>query len=429
MRWLLAQTNAVERVPGGHVGEDYFVADFEALENFDGVDGTLAELDVDADGFRAVVDQLEQTDGAVRLAVNGAADEENVLEIFEFDGAIDAEIGAGAKRERLDDLDVDGDGAIYHGRVDAGNPTVDDAVARVDGSGLADGDILGLGFGDFDFGLEMLGIGDAGEIRARNNVLADLDGDELKNALNAGANVKGIEFAAFEVIEGALLIDFRLLRLNTGARGFLGILGAVILELGADGELLDLHTRKLLGDLGAEALGTEFRVHFVLDFGLFEFAANGCGGGFLVEKLAVDLDLETFEVGLSSLELIFGVEGFALENGVAELQDDAVWLNDGAGIQNLAIDARIGLRGDPADVLRDEGAEAMDFTEHGAAFYVVGPDGAFVDGGSGGTEMGDAVGDAGDGNDDDAGIEDAADSFGVGVGWSLNVHRDAFIHS
>jgi len=37
--------------------------------------------------------------------------------------------------------------------------------------------------------------------------------------------------------------------------------------------------------------------------------------------------------------LIFGVESFALEDGVAEFEDDAVWLNDGAGMQNYAIDA------------------------------------------------------------------------------------------
>ena len=71
--------------------------------------------------------------------MNGAADEENVFEVFEFDGAIDAEVGARTERERIGDLDVDGDGAVLDGGVDAGDETFDDAVAGVDGGGLADG--------------------------------------------------------------------------------------------------------------------------------------------------------------------------------------------------------------------------------------------------------------------------------------------------
>ena len=58
--------------------------------------------------------------------------------------------------------DVDGDGAVLDGGIDAGDLTLDDAVAGVDRSSQPDGDILRLGFGDFDFGLEVLGIGDAG---------------------------------------------------------------------------------------------------------------------------------------------------------------------------------------------------------------------------------------------------------------------------
>ena len=115
-------------------------------------------------------------------------------------------------------------------------------------------DVLGLSFGDFDFGFETLGIGDAGEVGAGSDVLADFDGDDLKNALDAGANVEGIEFAVLEVVESALLIDFGLLRLNTGAGGVLGVLGAVFFELGADGELLFLYSGELLGDVRADAL-------------------------------------------------------------------------------------------------------------------------------------------------------------------------------
>src|SRR5208283_5923259 len=56
----LTQPNAVEStLPGGHVGENDFVSNLEALEDFDGVDRSLAELDVDAHGLRAVIHEFE----------------------------------------------------------------------------------------------------------------------------------------------------------------------------------------------------------------------------------------------------------------------------------------------------------------------------------------------------------------------------------
>ena len=94
--------------------------------------------------------------------MNGAADVEDVFEILEFDGAIDAEIGARAVWERFGEQDVDGDGAVLDGGIDAGDPALDDAVAGVDGGRLANRDVSGLGFGDFDFGLQVLGVGNAG---------------------------------------------------------------------------------------------------------------------------------------------------------------------------------------------------------------------------------------------------------------------------
>ena len=297
-----------------------------------------------------------------------------------------------------------------------------DTVAGVHGGGLADGDVLGLGFGDFDFGLEALGIGDAGEVGTGSDVLADLDGNELEDTLDTGANVEGVEFAFLEIVKGALLIDLGLLSLDACTRGVLGVLGTVVFQLDTNGELFFLYPRELLSDLGADALGAELGVHFVLDFGLLILTANGGGSGFLVEELAVDSDLETFEVGLGGLELVFRVQRFALENGIAELKDDAVRLNDGAGIEKLTIDTRIGLRGDPANVFGDEGADAANVANHGATFDFVSPDGGFVDGRSGGAKAGDTEGDTGERDDGDGDIEDAPDFLGVGVGWSLYVH-------
>ena len=319
-------------------------------------------------------------------------------------------------------MDVDGDGAVLDGGINAGDQAFYDAVAGVNGGRLAGDDVFGLGFWNFDLGFEALGIGDAGEVLAGLDVLADFDGNDLENSADACANVEGIELAFLEIVESTLLIDFGLLRLDASAGGVFRVFGAIIFELGAHGELLFLNAGELLCDVCANALLAKLYVDFVLNFGLLVFAANRSGGGFLVEEIAVDGDLEAFEIGLCGFELIFGIEGFALENGIAEFDDDAIGLDDGARVENDFIDARIGLRGDPLDIFGDEGADAANVADHGPALDLVGPDGGLIDGGRGGTKTRDAEGDAGEKDGGDTSVEDATYFFGACVRWSLYVH-------
>ena len=91
---------------------------------------------------------------------------------------------------------------------------------------------------------------------------------------------------------------------------------------------------------------------------------------------------------------------------------------------------RFGLRGnrfarESTDVFGDEGANATNVADHGAALDLVGPDGGFIDGGSGRAKTRDAEGDASQGDDGNGHIHDAADFLGVCVGWSLDVHSVA----
>ena len=72
----------------------------------------------------------------------------------------------------------------------------DDAVARVDFGLLAELDVLGLGFRDLDFRLEAARVGDAGEVGARRDLLADFDRHELQHAVEAGADLELVAAAA-----------------------------------------------------------------------------------------------------------------------------------------------------------------------------------------------------------------------------------------
>ena len=71
------------------------------------------------DRFGVVRRQLEQADGAVGLAMHGPADVEHVFQVFELDGAVDAEVGSRAQRQRVVDADVDGNGAVHNRGIDA----------------------------------------------------------------------------------------------------------------------------------------------------------------------------------------------------------------------------------------------------------------------------------------------------------------------
>src|SRR6516164_2038654 len=86
------QTNAIVGIPIAHIGKDDHVARVEALQYLNRVDRSAAKLDIDANCFRAVTGELEKADSGFGLAMNRPADIEHVLEIFEFDGAVDSEI-------------------------------------------------------------------------------------------------------------------------------------------------------------------------------------------------------------------------------------------------------------------------------------------------------------------------------------------------
>src|SRR6516162_10461646 len=104
-----AQTNAIVRIPIAHIGKNNHVARVQPLEDLHRVDGGASQLDVDPHGVRTVAGKFEQADGGFRLAVHRPADVENVLQIFQFDGAVHGEIGARTSGKQAGELHVHGD--------------------------------------------------------------------------------------------------------------------------------------------------------------------------------------------------------------------------------------------------------------------------------------------------------------------------------
>ena len=98
MRLLLLKTNAVVTIPSGHVRQDDLITGLQPFKDLDGGDRTLTEFNRNAHRMGSVLDQLEQCDGPLLLTENRTTNMDHVLEVFELDGSIDAQVGSDAFR-------------------------------------------------------------------------------------------------------------------------------------------------------------------------------------------------------------------------------------------------------------------------------------------------------------------------------------------
>src|ERR1035438_1362580 len=129
---VLVEFDSVICVPLGHVGKNDAVAGLEALDDLDCADGASAELDLGAEGPGAVRRQLEDADRAVLVPECGPANKDHVVQVLQFDRAVDRQIRPGSLGQRPGEGHVDGDRAVRHRRIDPRNQSGDDAVMGVD---------------------------------------------------------------------------------------------------------------------------------------------------------------------------------------------------------------------------------------------------------------------------------------------------------
>ena len=148
----------------------------------------------------AVGRQLEQAHRAPRLTEGRPPDVQHVVESLDLDGAVHREIRPGAARERAAERHVHGHGAVLHRGIDADDFASRDAVPGVDGGGLSDGDVLGLGLGNAQHRLEPPGLHDARQRGAALGPLPHLERELLQNALSAGHDHHRAHPTALELI-------------------------------------------------------------------------------------------------------------------------------------------------------------------------------------------------------------------------------------
>src|SRR5262245_30463497 len=144
--WLL-EADAVDGVPGRHVGQNDLVARRQAFEHLDAVGRAAAVEDGDPGGGVAVDAELEKAGASLGLARGRPGDGEGVLDVLDLDGAVDREVGAGAARQLAFEGHVHQHGAFGDRGVDAHHLAGHLAVAGVDQGGQAEGHVARLGLG------------------------------------------------------------------------------------------------------------------------------------------------------------------------------------------------------------------------------------------------------------------------------------------
>jgi len=394
----LVETNLVRCVVPGHIRKDDAIPLMKSTENLYLGHRSLTDLHLDPSGGLAVGVNAEEADGAVRVAECRAPHMEHVVELLDVDRAVDAEIGNRAGRERPIEGYVNGARSVQYGGINAGNVAGNDAVVGVDFGGLAELDVVGLGFGDLQGGLELIGDDDLGDGGAGGDMLTDGDGsgERGQHTGDAGRDLKS---GFLILIEGELipgLVDFGLLGGELNLDGVLLHLKLLETDLVLGGELGGGALCLIVGQSADDAQLVELLVGIGGEFGLAILGIDLGSGGLGAHEGVLERGLQVAVVGLGTLDGELSVEELLLEFGVGEDHDDRVRLDHGAGQDMDGNHGGIGLRRDEADAFLagNQGAEAADLNDHVAALDGLGPDGAGVDGGDGRLEAHDAPGGA-----------------------------------
>src|ERR1700729_720121 len=114
------------------------------LQNLDRIYRCAANLDRNAHRPFTVRIQFEESNGALLVAERRPAYVNHIFQSFQVDRAVDAQVFPRTIRYIANQLYVDSDGSIYHGRIDPRDYAVGQAVVGVDGGRLPQLDIACL---------------------------------------------------------------------------------------------------------------------------------------------------------------------------------------------------------------------------------------------------------------------------------------------
>src|SRR6266478_2327119 len=205
------QSNSIVRVPCTSIREDDLISGLKTVQDLNGVHGALAELYRSARRFGGAVDELEHADGVVLLSECRPAHVNDVVEMFELNGAINAKIGSRAFGQRVIKSYFDVHRPLLYRWINPRNVAIGDSIASVDDRFLTYLNILCLSLSNLDLRFQFRRIRNPREVISHLQSLPDLHWQLLQHARHAGAYMQRFNLIKLQFCELIRLIDCRLL--------------------------------------------------------------------------------------------------------------------------------------------------------------------------------------------------------------------------
>ena len=249
-----------------------------------------------------------------------------------------------------------------------------DAVPRVDGGRLADGDVLGLRLGNAEHRLEPPGLHDPRERGAALGPLPDFERQLLEDAVGAGHHDHRADAAALELVHVAEPVDLRLLQAELRVGRLPHDVEALLLDLVPRAELLDLVAGAAGFVGGDELLGGERLGRLGVALGIEVGGARAGDLGFLGEALRRQIGVEIHLFRPRDGELTLRLQRLELDVRVAQLEQHGLRLHFLTGLGQAPLHPPRRHRGDVPDALGDERARTPHLDHQRAALDGVDPD-------------------------------------------------------
>src|SRR5262249_36559889 len=141
------------------------------------------------------------------LAESRTSDVQDIVQLLHGDGAVYAKIRTRAFRQFALEFNIYGEGAVLSGWINAYHLAGDDAIVSIDLCRLPGLNVLGGGFGNLEFGLQMLRLDDLRQYGSLRSPLANLDINFLQKSGDTSSDLESVKLLVSELGQGTHLVD------------------------------------------------------------------------------------------------------------------------------------------------------------------------------------------------------------------------------
>src|SRR5437588_207547 len=145
----LVKPDAISVVITRHVRKNHHVALVQTFKNLDGVHRSAPNFHRNPHAALVVGIKFEQADGAALLSEGWTSDVKNIVEAFQIDSSVHAQVGTSSLGKVAGEFHVNRDGSVLNGWINTHHVTSHGSVMCVHKCRLADLNISRLRLSDF----------------------------------------------------------------------------------------------------------------------------------------------------------------------------------------------------------------------------------------------------------------------------------------